>query len=154
MLQSLGQRRCSLSTFGFGAEHNAELLQGLAVSGEGTYSYVESEEQISHSFGEALGGLLTTTHQNVKLSLKLEPGVHLHKTLTAYPYELEDGGVTINIGDLFAEERRDVLVTLALSAAEEGSQNLGVLGARGFSLLDQCPEKVEGMLLSVERKAP
>lgn len=79
--------RCTLSTLGFGADHNADLLQNLANIGAGVYSYVESEDQIGQAFGEALGGLLTTTHQNVKLSLELAPAVVVKKTCTDYAVE-------------------------------------------------------------------
>merc|ERR1719254_251947 len=61
LLGELAGRRCSVSTFGFGADHNADLLQGLAEVGSGIYSYVDSEDRIGEAFGEALGGLLSTT---------------------------------------------------------------------------------------------
>jgi len=90
------------------------------------------------------------------LSLMLDPSVKLVQTLTSYPFENPDGSgnATISLGDLFAEERRDVLVTLALSAAEvQGSQTLGCLGASGFSLLREGPEKVENLCLDIDRLA-
>ena len=53
-----------MSTFGFGGDHNTEMLRRLADCAEGSYSHVQSEDQIAESFGEALGGLMSTTHQN------------------------------------------------------------------------------------------
>ena len=64
MLTELRNCRSTISTFGFGANHNAEMLRQLADTAEGTYSHVESEDQIAEAFGEALGGLLSTTHQH------------------------------------------------------------------------------------------
>ena len=38
---------------------------------DGTYSHVESEDMIAEAFGEALGGLLSTTHQSHRLQLEM-----------------------------------------------------------------------------------
>merc|ERR1719456_2009614 len=86
-LEELKDRRCTVSTFGFGQDHNADLLQTLAEKGSGIYSYVDGEDRIAESFGEALGGLLSTTHQNVCLSLQLAPGLDLSRAFTSYPVE-------------------------------------------------------------------
>lgn len=156
----MADKRCSLSTFGFGSDHNADLLQSLAEVGEGIYSYVENQEKIAESFGEALGGLLSTTHQNVRLTLKLAPEISFLKSFTTYPVERSESAraqsICINVGDLFAEERRDVLVSLRVpNAATEGPNILGWLGVRGFSVLAKHSEEIapsEGISLLVERR--
>jgi hypothetical protein len=157
-LGELCENCCTLSTFGFGADHNADLLQNLANIGAGVYSYVESEDQIGQAFGEALGGLLTTTHQNVKLSLELAPAVVVQKTCTDYAVEgpsASSGGanvLSIAIGDLFAEERRDILIALTLPAAvHEGPGAVGQLQATGFSLLSCHTENTTVEQICVER---
>lgn len=158
-LAELGERQCSLSTFGFGADHSADLLQGLADAGSGIYSYVENEDMIGTAFGEALGGLLSTTHQNVRLSLDLLPGTSFLRAHTSYSVSTSggDGGgqvLTVELEDLFADERRDILVDLALPvAAAEGPQHLGSLRARGFSVFERRSEEVAPLDLVVERRA-
>lgn len=157
-LLEMGDQRCQLSTFGFGSDHDANLLQGLAEVGEGMYTFVESEDKIGAAFGEALGGLLSTTHQNVCLTLNLEPGVGFVKALSAFPVRTPNAGpsgteVVIELGDLFAEERRDVLVMLTLpTAEEEGSHKLGTLSAKGFSVIDTRTEKTPTTDLIVKRQ--
>eukprot|EP00746_Dinoflagellata_sp_MGD_P164763 gnl/MRDRNA2_/MRDRNA2_93607_c0_seq1.p1 gnl/MRDRNA2_/MRDRNA2_93607_c0~~gnl/MRDRNA2_/MRDRNA2_93607_c0_seq1.p1 ORF type:complete len:662 (-),score=154.19 gnl/MRDRNA2_/MRDRNA2_93607_c0_seq1:202-2187(-) len=157
-LQEMGDQRCTLSTFGFGADHDANLLQGLAEVGEGMYSCVESEDKIGAAFGEALGGLLSTTHQNVSLTLNLEPGVGVIKVLSAFPVQTPMQGprgtqIAIEVGDLFAEERRDVLVMLSLPETEqEASQHLGTLSAKGFSVINKRTEKTCTTDLTVKRQ--
>merc|ERR550532_336279 len=115
VLGELADQRCSLSTFGFGSDHNADLLQGLAEVGNGIYSYVDGEPYVC----QAIGGLLSTTHQNVRMSLQLAPGIGLSRAFTAFPVEgpgagVGGGAVQVDLGDLFAEERRDILVALTL----------------------------------------
>lgn len=157
-LDELGHRRCTLSTFGFGADHSADLLRSLAKAGGGEYSYIEGEESIGEAFGTVLGGLLSTTHQNVRLSLELSPGVALSRAKTARAVESSHGseGVTVlgvDLGDLFAEERRDILLALSLPAVPEGLQVLGVLRARGFSVAASRSEDVVPIELCVQRSA-
>merc|ERR1712151_1430433 len=115
-LDDLGESKSTLSTFGFGKDHSAELLKNLAnIEGfQGVYNYVENEDSIGQAFGEALGGLLTTTHQNVQLKLELGEDVKLAEVLTTYTVEGPKGAsgrseVLVEVGDLFAEERRDIL---------------------------------------------
>jgi hypothetical protein len=162
MLEELGGmgRRCMLSTFGFGKDHSAELLMGLAEGGQGgIYSVIENEDQIGAAFGEALGGLLSTTHQNTRLYLELEPGVRLARACTEYPVNTQtrDGKicVEIDLGDLYAEERRDVLVELEIPEviAQEGQglSSLANLSAHGFSVLAKRSEHAGPMALAVER---
>jgi len=155
-LNELGDRRCTLSTFGFGADHSADLLQSLANAGGGQYSFIEGEESIGEAFGTVLGGLLSTTHQNVRLSLELVPGAALSKAKTTRTVETRQGadGATIlnvELGDLFAEERRDILLTLTIPEALEGEQVLGMVRARGFSVLTNCTEESDPINIIVQR---
>merc|ERR1712224_1018990 len=121
------------------------------------YTFVESEDKIGAAFGEALGGLLSTTHQNVCINLNLEPGVGFVKALSAFPARKASAGpgtdVVIELGDLFAEERRDVLVMLTLPEAEqEGCQKLGTLSAKGFSVINTRTETAPSTDLIVKRQ--
>jgi len=157
-LAELRHRRCTLSTFGFGADHNADLLRSLAKAGEGEYSFIEGEESIGEAFGTVLGGLLSTTHQNVRLSMELFPGVTLSRAKTARAVESLHGpeGTTIlsvDLGDLFAEEHRDILLALSLSDAPEGQQVLGTLRARGFSVSTNRSEDVQPIEVIIQRSA-
>jgi len=164
ILGELGDRRCTISTFGFGADHNAELLRDLAGKGEGIYSYIEGEDMISGAFGEALGGLLSTTHQNVRLTLEVGSGVRVANVCTSKgsgaqvdgPIEGPNGTQTvgIDVGDIYAEERRNILISLALTETEtEGCQLLGNLHARGFSVLKKGTETTETVALSADRQS-
>jgi len=155
MLTELRNCRSTISTFGFGAGHNAEMLRRLADTADGTYSHVETEDQIAEAFGEALGGLLSTTHQNVSLSLELAPGVGFLRAFTAFPVEPQDGRITVELGDLYAEERRDILVALSLPTVPEDAaqlQGIGRLEARGFSVIAKRSER-DVKAMAVERRA-
>jgi len=162
MLDELGDRRCTLSAFGFGRDHSAEMLMKLAEVGQGSYSFVENEDQIGAAFGEALGGLLSTTHQNTRLCLELSPGIHFGRACTDYSVDihtLENGAVSVEIelGDLFAEEKRDILLELDLpdadKSAEECVSEIAKLSACGFSILAKRSENVGPIIIELKRRA-
>jgi len=156
-LAELGSEACTISTFGFGTDHCADLLKGVAQKGGGVYCYIADEDSIGAAFGEALGGVLSTTHQNARLDLELASEVGIARTMTHFATEVStaaDGRqlLRVELGDLFAEERRDVLVLLSLpNAAREGPQSLGLLRAKGFSVVALRSEEAKPVELMVER---
>ena len=154
LLEELKDYKSSISTFGFGADHNADMLRRLAdTTTDGTYNHVESEDQIAEAFGQALGGLLSTTHQNVSMTLQLAPNVSFLRAYSSYKPSVEDGLVTLDLGDLYSEERRDVLVSLRLPESPEGRlEAIGRLEARGFSVVTKRSE-TSNKALMIERKA-
>lgn len=159
-LEQLGDSRCAISTFGFGEEHSPELLEQLARLGGGTYSFIEDEDQLAQAFGEALGGLLSTTHQNARLTLTLAPGVELARACTDFPVQVCDdaGGQTVDIelGDLYAEERRDILVHLRIPmagvlASQGGREVLGRLRGRAFNVRALRSDELAEVKLCLQR---
>lgn len=162
MTTELGNKCCTISTFGFGADHSEDLLRKVAETGKGVYCFIENAESIGAAFGEALGGLLSVTHQNVRLCLNLAPGVTLQKARTKYqvdgPTCAIDGGqnMSIDLGDLFAEERRDILLELSMAETANdtiSSTKFGCFYAQAFSVLGSCSEKTSPVDLVIERRS-
>mmetsp|Transcript_59776 Transcript_59776/g.151397 ORF Transcript_59776/g.151397 Transcript_59776/m.151397 type:complete len:564 (-) Transcript_59776:138-1829(-) len=108
---------CSLYTFGFGADHDARLLADLAEQAQTPFTFVEDVDQIGAAFAGAVGGLASVAAQRVEVVLDT------HATLKAVhtPFSVSREGprVVVQIPDMLAGERRDVLVELSV-AAETG----------------------------------
>merc|ERR1712061_322284 len=158
MLEELGDRRCTVSTFGFGSDHSEDLLHKLAETGGGVYCYVENEDKIGEAFGEALGGLLSVTHQNIQLSLELREGVGPRKAYTKYevqgPRPSNEGVsvLTIDLGDIYAEEQRDILIELTFpEATEEHTKVLGHVYTRAFAVLTKRSETTAPIEITIAR---
>lgn len=113
----------SIFTFGYGDDHNDEMLRAISdqTSG-GVYYYVEDEEAVSAAFGSCLGGLLSVVAQNITVTLTNEaaPGMALTKVCTkGQVEELESGRVfATGVGDQFSGEKKDLLVKLCLEPVE------------------------------------
>ncbi|KAG2426082.1 hypothetical protein HXX76_013270 [Chlamydomonas incerta] len=99
-LQSSADQPAKVHTFGFGADHSVELLQGVAEAQAGVYYYISCEADIPSGFGDALGGLLAVVAKDVRL-----PAVPSASPATAASV----------FNDMFAEESHECLLVLGLS---------------------------------------
>ena len=70
-------RNTNVFTFGYGAEHDANILRTIAEAGNGLFYFIDSQESIPESFCDCLGGLLSVSAQNLKVTLIAEPQVRL-----------------------------------------------------------------------------
>jgi hypothetical protein len=61
----------TLHTFGYGSDHDSELLREVATAGQGSYYYVEGVDDIRGAFGDCLGGLLSVVAQNLELTVEV-----------------------------------------------------------------------------------
>jgi len=106
---------CSIHTFGYGSDHDVGMLEAIAEAGHGGYNFVESADKVSEAFGDAIGGLMSVACQQIKLTVAVprDMGIELGSVETTYSKTNKGNNVwEISLGDLYAEEERDVLVVL------------------------------------------
>lgn len=114
---AMGDAPATIFTFGFGADHNEDMLRSLASVTTGLYYFIRTVEAIPQAFADCLGGLVAVVAQNCTLSLTAAPGVELSGLKTSYKTSATaDGGVEVSLGDIYAEEEKDLVVQLALPA--------------------------------------
>lgn len=137
----------SLYAFGFGADHDAGLLSELAEQATTPFTFVEDEEHIREAFAGAVGGLSSVVAQKVELSVTCH--VPLTEVHTPFPVLRQpDGGFTVTIPDMFAGERRDVVVELA--ASPEATLLL-TASARFFDLQQGVTSQASSVQMTVDR---
>lgn len=120
-LVSNNENNIPIHCFGYGNDHDREMLRDIASATEGgTYYYVGNDSNVSSAFGDALGGVLSVVAQNTMISLMVptsssEMGSSIlnvyHDRATKNP----DGSYSIALNDFYAEESRDVVFEVALS---------------------------------------
>jgi hypothetical protein len=118
----------TITTVGYGNDHNADMLKEIGTTGAGSYNVVYNLENVATVFGEVLGGLTTVVAQNV--TVHLPPG-SVPKTAYATTTE-QDGTVQVRIGDIYAENEVVVLATLP-----EGADTVRVTGHNMLNLTAQ-----------------
>ena len=58
-------RPVSVFTFGYGGEHDADLLRAVSEAGNSLFYYIDNADNIPQSFCDCLGGLLSVAAQVV-----------------------------------------------------------------------------------------
>merc|ERR1719384_126256 len=112
---------CTINTFGFGTGHNDQLLKALAENGRGMYAYIESTDQISDTFAECLGGLVSIIGQDLKVQVQALNDVEITRCLSkgySVKVDIPKKKQTISVKDLQSEESRDFIFELKVPQIE------------------------------------
>lgn len=120
-----------VNTFGFGADHDAVLMHSIAENSGGTFSFIESGNAIQDAFAQCIGGLLSVAVQEVKLELNsIHQDLRIN-SIKAGSYHTtianDSRSGTISVGDLYADEERNFLVSVDIPIDESGSGEMPLL---------------------------
>lgn len=120
--------KVSLHSFGLGLTHKPDTMIELSTRTKGSYLYVKDWMMLRECVAGCLGALQTTSHQNVKLKLRLPEGSPakfvkisgaLHTTKRATGRDAEAA-----LGDLRFGDKRDVLVQLVIQPDNATQENI------------------------------
>ena len=120
--------KVSIHSFGLGLTHKPDTMIELSTRTKGSYLYVKDWMMLRECVAGCLGALQTTSHQNVKLKLRLPEGSPakfvkisgaLHTTKRATGRDAEAA-----LGDLRFGDKRDILVQLAISPDNATQENV------------------------------
>eukprot|EP01025_Chloroclados_australasicus_P023675 TRINITY_DN2395_c0_g1_i6.p1 TRINITY_DN2395_c0_g1~~TRINITY_DN2395_c0_g1_i6.p1 ORF type:complete len:675 (+),score=63.04 TRINITY_DN2395_c0_g1_i6:299-2026(+) len=150
------QPNVRVHTFGFGADHDPDMLLQIAEAGQGNFFFVDGDDAIPEAFGNALGGLLSVGAQNVKV--RITPLVPSFKIVKIWDKVLSksdgenDGSVTLTVRDLMSELDRFILFEYSIGDAEnEGVQQIARVEVSYFNVATGSADNVS-CTLSVDRR--
>jgi uncharacterized protein YegL len=118
---------CAIYAFGFGRDHDAKLLSEIAEQAQTPFTFVEDTDKIREAFAGAVGGLTSIVAQRVVLTLKCN--VPLKSLHTAFEVQQSEFNAVVTIPDMFASERRDILVELSVPAVGPDANRTELLEA-------------------------
>jgi len=137
----------SVFTFGYGSDHNVDMLREIADVGGGVYYFVQSVDGVSLAFADCLGGLLSVVAQNIKLECFGMNGCKIEsiKTRKATNAIVPNKHYEIEMGDLYGEEGRDVLIEVSMPTLPAENMEFVALECRlsYVNVLDSSLDKVE-----------
>ncbi|KAK7279640.1 hypothetical protein RJT34_24696 [Clitoria ternatea] len=106
--------------FGFGADHDASLMHSISEISGGTFSFIETEAVLQDAFAQCIGGLLSVVVQELQVGIEcIHPNIRLVSLKAgSYPSRLMVDGRKgfVDVGDLYADEERDFLVSVNVPA--------------------------------------
>ena len=123
-------------TFGYGSDHNANMLKEISQAGNGVYFFIDTNEKIPDSFADCLGGLLSTVGQNINLKVELTNGATISEFIAKKTptFNANKTSAEVPLGDLQSEEQRDVLMEIQLPACPDLGTDGGILNYASVTL--------------------
>jgi Mg-chelatase subunit ChlD len=120
MIQGTQRLPLSMFCFGYGSGHDEHLLASISAAASGSYYNIDDDSAVDGAFGDALGGIMSMVAQNATATFRLAPeaqaqGARIVKIHHHEVVERESGGFSVNVGDFYAEESRDIVIELHLS---------------------------------------
>ncbi|GAB2262649.1 hypothetical protein Droror1_Dr00003646 [Drosera rotundifolia] len=115
-----GHHFIAVHAFGIGTDHDSTFLHGISDASGGTFSFIETVEAMQDAFARCVGGLLSVVAQ--QLHIRAKPafdGVHIERISSGrYPCKIsENSEAVISVGDLYADENKELLVYISVPAA-------------------------------------
>lgn len=111
------------TTLGLGADYNEDLMTAVANHGGGNYYFVERSEDLASILDQELDQMMATVAGGATLELSLDDGVSVEEVF-GYAWNRDGNRTVIRLGDVFAGQRRAVLVKLRVPRSL-GSKPLG-----------------------------
>ncbi|KAE9589154.1 putative VWA-Hint protein, Vwaint [Lupinus albus] len=114
--------------FGFGTDHDALSMHSISEASGGTFSFIETEFVLQDAFAQCIGGLLSVIVQELQVGIEC---IHQDLCLVSikagsYPSRVMATGREgfIDVGDLYADEGRDFLVSVNVPATSDNETSL------------------------------
>lgn len=118
--------RIPIHTFGFGMDHDATVMHSISEQSGGMFSFIEAENVIQDAFAQCIGGLLSVVVQELRVEVECVHPVLRLGSIKAGSYKagMDGNGRSgfIAVGDLYAEEVRDFLISMDIPVNESGDK--------------------------------
>jgi len=113
----------SIHCFGFGSDHDAKVLSSIAETARGTFTYIEAISTVGEAFAGCLGGLLSVVAQNIEIDIQIKAESHkIIKIHSTFSNSITGSGANIKVPDLFADEKRDLMLSFELPKVSEAKE--------------------------------
>ncbi len=104
------------TTVGIGLDYDELLLAEVARGGQGSHVFAEHGDDAAAAVAGEVEGLLTKTVQAASLIVRPDAAVDTVTVWNDLPGKPIDGGLMVELGDLWAGERRRLVLTFAVPA--------------------------------------
>lgn len=120
----------SISTFGYGEDHDENLLKSIADNGRGNFYYIKDFNFVLECLASELGGLLTTYAADIKLEIHPSINVAILKVINNLNIEDRNGSAIIDAEDIQLGEKKYIAVRLSVPQVTKA------VSMRQFSIIE------------------
>lgn len=114
----------TIHTYGYGADHDADIMDQIAKLNGGAFHYVHDIANVSDSFADYLGGLCSVIGRDAKIDLKLNmtdlfPEIRFKKTYGRQFSGDKETLRTINVNNILKGCAKDFIFELTLNGVKD-----------------------------------
>jgi Ca-activated chloride channel family protein len=109
------RKNVSVSTLGYGINHNEDVLARIADAGGGRYFFVQDPQRCQHEFAMAVGSQADMVVDAVELSFAPAAGVRILRVLGAAQSGFSAAGLSVSLGDMTDGQVRRVALEIEAS---------------------------------------
>lgn len=136
--QKSSQKGLSVTTMGVGADYNEDLMTAVADHAGGNYYFVKNAEAIANVFSTELKKMFATVAQGAEVVVELDDGVDL-KQVFGYTFRREGDKVIIPLAEIYAGQKRSILLELGVPVVREGKVLVGKAVVRYIDVASKKP---------------
>jgi uncharacterized protein YegL len=137
----------SVFCFGYGNDHDAELLRAVSDTGNGLFYYVGDISRLNEVFGKCIGGLISTVA--TKISITVTSSVPIRSV------DGVDGNTEIKIPNFYEGETKDFVIELSVPVSSDPIRISFACSYRAFpSITDATAVSFVDILRGSEVLAP
>lgn len=138
------------TTVGFGSGFQEDLLSAMADGGGGNAHFVERPDMAPAIFEEEFGDLASIVAQNVSVEIRPSDEVMGLGVMNEFPQVPVPGGIQVQLGDAYGNERRRVVFRFDVPGlAELGRRKIADIVLRYVSVGDRVEQHEVTMPLEV-----
>jgi Mg-chelatase subunit ChlD len=151
-------KRTTVHTYGFGNDHDATVMSGVAKRGNGTFAFIETLRSVGFAFAATLGGLNTTCAVDIEVQMgAIAAGADIAGVHTKFEATVAENArtATVKLPDMFVGEKRDIVFAVKVPKAEAGEVTTALVrGAVTFATPhDEVRRTIDVAELAVGRPA-
>jgi len=138
------------SSFGVGDDFNRPLLSNMSIVGEGDFFYIDDAESIERVVNIAKKSYRNTIATRTKLWLY---GLDEHRYVINNVYgrgEIESNTAIIDINDIRADDKRFIVIAMAVNTTEVGESIGAVLEVLRWKLVYQTVQNGESVKQNIQ----
>lgn len=113
----------SLTTMGVGLDYNEEIMTEMAQEGAGNYYFIDDAKMLAGMFEKEFKGLASTVARKTRLVIDAQPGVEVLE-VKGFKHTSKGNKTTIRMAEFFSNQRKDILVKLAVSPQKAGKTGI------------------------------
>ena len=142
--RSAAELGVTTTTIGYGDGFQEELLTAMADAGRGRAYYADGPDEAPGIFAEEFEGLAAIQAQNLSIEIRPAPEVESVSLISDVPPIVVDGGIQVELGDIYGGELRRLVFRLHVPAiAELGPMVLGEVVIRWSAIGAKSVEMVQ-----------